>query len=125
MHFLEDFGSKSALLGQIQCFLVKKCTMTWYILHIILNLICKFAITHKNDAKIANARLTKTFVAIFALAERRPTSATLEHTIFPYCQGSSRGAQQRPSLLEFITQITCAYYTDDADDDWDDDYDLS
>ena len=99
--------------------------MTWYILHIILNLICKFAITRKNDAKIANARLTKTFVAIFALAERRPTSATLEHTIFPYCQGSSRGAQQRPSLLEFITQITCAYYTDDADDDWDDDYDLS
>ena len=69
-------------------------------------------------------------MAIFALAERRPTSATLEHTIFPYCQGSSRGAQQRPSLLEFITQITSAYYTDDADDDGDendgdDDYDLS
>ena len=69
--------------------------------------------------------LTKIFKPIFALAERRPTSATLEHTIFPYCQGSSRGAQQRPSLLEFITQITCAYYTDDADDDGDDDYDLS
>ena len=72
----------------------------------------------------------KTYVAIFALAERRSTSATLEHTNFPYCQGSSRGAQQRPSLLEFITQITCAYYTDDADDDGDendadDDYDLS
>ena len=36
--------------------------------------------TRQNDAfvaKIANARLTKTFVAIFALAERRPTSATL------------------------------------------------
>ena len=88
-----------------------------------LNLkICNYT---QKRRKIANARLTKTFVAIFALAERRPTSATLEHTIFPYCQGSSRGAQQRPSLLEFITQITCAYYTDDADDDGDDDYDLS
>ena len=30
-------------------------------------------------AKIANMRLTKTFVAIFALAERLPTSATLDH----------------------------------------------
>ena len=31
------FGKKSAFLGQKQCFLGKKCTITWYILHIILN----------------------------------------------------------------------------------------
>ena len=79
-HFLEDFGQKSALLGQKKCFLGKECTITWYILHIILNQICKFVITRKIDAfvaKLANKHLTKTFVAIFALAERLPTFATL------------------------------------------------
>ena len=38
------------------------------------------AITHKNDAsvaKIANTRLKKIFVGIFALAKRLPASATL------------------------------------------------
>ena len=47
-------------LWAIKCFLSKKCTITWYILHIILHLI-----TRKNDAfvaKIANTRLTKNFV---------------------------------------------------------------
>ena len=39
--------------------------------------ILKFAITRKNGAKIGNTRLAKTFVAIFVLAERLPTSATL------------------------------------------------
>ena len=34
--FLENFGPKSALLGQIQCFLGKKCTMTWYIFFLSL-----------------------------------------------------------------------------------------
>ena len=45
-----------------------------------LSKVSKFAITHKNDAfgaKMANACLTKTFVAIFALAERQSSSATL------------------------------------------------
>ena len=36
-HFLEIFGQKSAFLGQKQCFLGKKCTITWYILHISLS----------------------------------------------------------------------------------------
>ena len=30
-HFLEIFGQKSAFLGQKQCFLVKECTITYYI----------------------------------------------------------------------------------------------
>ena len=41
---------------------------------------CKFTITRKNGAfvtKIENKRLTKVFMVIFALAERLPTSATL------------------------------------------------
>ena len=41
---------------------------------------CKFAIMRKNDAFVAiivNTRLTKIFMAIFALDERLPTSATL------------------------------------------------
>ena len=52
----------------------------YHIVYIAVKSICKFAITRKNDAffgKIANTRLTKTFVAILALAERLPTSATL------------------------------------------------
>ena len=46
-------------------------------LHSILNLICKFAITLKNDAFVpneANTRLTKNFVT------RLPTSTTLVST---------------------------------------------
>ena len=42
--------------------------------------ICIFAITRKKDAfvaKMKNKNLTKNFEAIFALAERLPTSATL------------------------------------------------
>ena len=49
-----------------------------------LNQICNIAIACKNDAsvaKIPNRRLTKIFVAIFALAERLPTSATLTMTM--------------------------------------------
>ena len=67
------FGSQTVFLG-------KRCTITWYTLHVILSLICKFAITRKNDAfvaKIVNTCLTKSFMASFALAERLPTSATL------------------------------------------------
>ena len=80
MHFLGVFGQKSTFLEQQQCFLGNKRIITKYILHIILNLICKFAITRKNVAfvaKIANMRLTQIFVGIFAFAERLPTSATL------------------------------------------------
>ena len=80
-HFFEIFGQKSAFLGQKQCFLGKKCTITWYILHILLSKICKFKVRRKNDAfvaRIVNTRLTKIFMAIFALDERLPSSATLE-----------------------------------------------
>ena len=50
------------------------------VLHAILSKISKFTITRRNDAfvaKIVNTRSTKIFKAIFALAERPPTSATL------------------------------------------------
>ena len=65
-------------MGQKQCFFGKKCTITWLMLHVMLNKTCKFAIMCENHAfvaKIANTRLTKTFVAIFTLAE---TSASLQ-----------------------------------------------
>ena len=71
---------KLSCFGQQECFLGKKCIIKCYILHIILNQICKFAIECKNDAivaKIADTCLTTNFVAIFALGERLPTSATL------------------------------------------------
>ena len=35
--FWKSLGKKSAFLGQKQCFLGKKCTITWYILHISLS----------------------------------------------------------------------------------------
>ena len=31
------WAKKSAFLGQKQCFLGKKCTITWYVLHISLS----------------------------------------------------------------------------------------
>ena len=58
-------------LWEKKCFyLGQKVPITWY----------KFAITRKNDAflaKIGNTIQTKICMAIFALAERLPTSATL------------------------------------------------
>ena len=45
-----------------------------------LNLqICNYAQKDAFVAKIVNMRLTKTFMVIFALAERPPTSDTLGH----------------------------------------------
>ena len=55
IHFLEDFGQGKCSFGSKQRFLGKKFTITWYIMHI----------------------MTKTFVAIFALAENLLTSTTL------------------------------------------------
>jgi len=70
----------TSVLGQKQCFLGTQCTITWCLTHVLLSLICKFAITREDDAfvaKIENTLLTKIFMPIFALAERLPTSATL------------------------------------------------
>ena len=58
---MEIPGQKKCFFGSKQFFLGKKFTFTWYKLHIILNQICKFAITRKNDAfvaKIINMHLT-------------------------------------------------------------------
>ena len=52
--FFEGFGAK---YGKKQCFMVKKCTITWYILEIQGvqgNEFAKFAITRQNDAFVAN-----------------------------------------------------------------------
>ena len=72
MHFLEDFcQEKGFFLGQNSVSWARSALFHG-ILHIILNQICK------NDAfaaKISNTRQTKIFMAIFALAERLPTSA--------------------------------------------------
>ena len=80
-HFLEDFGQTKCFFGSRTVFLGQEVHYyIVHILHIVLNKICKFVIMCKNDAfvaKIANMRRTKIFVAIFALAERLPTSATL------------------------------------------------
>ena len=56
--------------------------MPYYMVHIAyyteLNMqICNHAQNDAFVAKIATTRLTKTFVAIFALAERQSSSATL------------------------------------------------
>ena len=66
------------------CFILKKVFLGqevhYYMVHIAYHeLDLPFAIMRKSDAnvKIANTRLTKTYAAIFALAERLPTSATL------------------------------------------------
>ena len=67
---IERFVAIYALFGRLWAkksvlkyiFFSKKCAISWYILHIILNQICKFAITRKNDrfvAKLAIMRLAK------------------------------------------------------------------
>lgn len=82
--FVEKFGLGQIfqaltypILSQIVLFLGKKCTITWYIYcisWIIMNYICKFAIT----CKITNlSRTHENFVIIFAFTERLPTFATL------------------------------------------------
>ena len=73
-------------LGKKMPFWVKKVfpgeKVPYYMVHIAyyteLNIqICNYAQNDAFVAKIANTRLTKTFVAIFVLAERLPTSTTL------------------------------------------------
>ena len=89
-HFFGNFWVKKVFFCcQKECFLCKKCKMTWFKKPIILSLNCNFAITRKNDAfvtKKVSMRLTDVFIVIFALAERLPTSAilvyTLIHTLF-------------------------------------------
>ena len=79
--FWKSLDKKVFFLGVKKCFFCKRCTISWYILHIILIQICKFAITRKNNAfvvKIVNTRLTQICMPIFALAKRLPTSATLQ-----------------------------------------------
>ena len=77
-------GKKSALFGSKTVFLGQEVHY-YYMLHILMSSICKFAIAHKNDAfvaKIVNMRLTKIFMAIFAPDERLPTSVTLNTSAF-------------------------------------------
>ena len=80
-----DFGPNWKHDLARSCFILKKVFLGqevhYYMVHIAyheLNL--PFAIMRKSDAnvKIPNTRLTKNFVAIFALAERLPASATLK-----------------------------------------------
>ena len=81
--FWRSLGKKSAFLGQKQCFLGKKCTISNYMVCIayfteLILQTCDYAQKDAFEAKIVNTRLTKIFMAIFALAERLPTSATLD-----------------------------------------------
>ena len=55
--FWRSLGKKSAFLGQKQCFFGKKCTIAWYILHIIVGQICKFLIMRKSDAFVAKKQI--------------------------------------------------------------------
>ena len=74
------FAILAMFLGQKQCFLGKKCTITWYVLHILLSEFANLQLGAKNDAFVAkkvNMLLTKFVIPIFALAERLPTSAAL------------------------------------------------
>ena len=62
-----DLWAKKCLFGQKQGFLGKKCTITWYILHIILSKIGKFAITRKTTrlSRNSNYALYESFYGYF------------------------------------------------------------
>ena len=77
--FWKALGIKSALLGQNSVSWAKSAQIAYFT---ELNLqICIYTQKRRICREIANTCLTKTFVAIFALAERLPTSATLIVTI--------------------------------------------
>ena len=86
------------------------------VLHAILSKISKFTITRRNDAfvaRIVNARLTKNFIANFALATRLPTSATLwsSDQIFYYHRNGRKwcsyfGRLEEPDCWYFQSVIT-------------------
>ena len=74
---MEDFGQENVFFGSKTVVLVHYC-MVHNAYHTKLNL--NFIITRKNDANVAkkvNTRLTTVFMAIFVLAERLLTSATV------------------------------------------------
>ena len=78
MHFLGDFGQKKLSFGSV--FLGQE--VHYYIVHIayyteLYLQICNYLQKRRICREIANTRLTKVFVASFALVERLPTSATL------------------------------------------------
>ena len=104
MNNLELLGKKVSFFGgHKQCFLGKNCTITWYIMRILLSENCKFAIAHKNNAfvaKIVNTHLTKIFMAIFAPDERLPSSATLilSDTLYPILSQYSPLLTTQPGL---------------------------
>ena len=91
IHFLEDFGQGKCSFGSKQRFFGKKFTITWYIMHI----------------------MTKTFVAIFALAENLLTSTTLLifMSSFFHGQTSVKDTSEQISDLKMIGSyiFTCLY----------------
>ena len=86
MHILEIFGQKVCLFGSKTMFLGQE--MHYYMVCIVyyteLNLqVCNYAqkTAHLSRKKV-NTRLTIVIMAIFALAEKLPTSATLDVTFW-------------------------------------------
>ena len=80
MRFLEDFGQKKCTFWSKRVFLGQEdhYNMVDIAYHTELNLqICNYAQNDAFVAKVANIRQMKSFVAIYAFAERLPTSATL------------------------------------------------
>ena len=73
---MEDFGQEKNFFESITVFLGQE--VHYYKVYIAYY--TELLITRKNNAfvaKIANKRMTKTFMAIFAFDEMLPTSATL------------------------------------------------
>ena len=74
--FLEKLCARTRFfLGLKQCCLGKKCTITGYILRIVMDKKLQNCKNNALVAKISNTRLTKIFWPF--LSERLPTSATL------------------------------------------------
>ena len=64
--------------GQQQCFLGKKCIITYFILHIILNQIWKFEIARKNDAFVAKIASNEYFYRRFCPRRKAANSCHLD-----------------------------------------------
>ena len=74
---LHTLAKKGFLGGKKQFFLYKKCITSWFILNVILYTFCNYAQKRRICLEKSKYAADENFVAIFAIAKKLPTSATL------------------------------------------------
>ena len=96
-------------MGQKQCFLGKNSTITWYLLHLNLQ-ICNYAQKRRICRENSKYALGYNFHGHFALAGRLPTSATLVPRKTTIRNPFIRSHKQKKYLiLQLLIWVTLKY----------------